>query len=265
MSVPRTISRRRVLTAMGAAGAQAAAMSLLPRAVAAQATTAAPTPSAGTSGGTTRPQYIFGYGSLVQRESRTSTVASAVYASPVVVTGIRRGWFDQFGAAESSTWSPTYLGAVADASATCNGVMFPVTPQEFEAYNARETGYQPTRIEPSSITMLDGSSSAPDADIWYYASVNQLTPTDEHPIVQSYVDVCLSGCLDLEAAYPLAKEAGFAEQFVRTTTDWQTPWINDRIYPWRPFVSVPRASTIDGLIRRVLGDELFNEIKLPGT
>jgi hypothetical protein len=240
-------------------------MSLLPRATVAQSPTASPSVTASPRQPSTRPQYIFGYGSLVQRESRTSTVPSAVYASPVVVAGIRRGWFDQFGSAQSPTWSPTYLGAVADTSATCNGVIFPVTAEEFAAYNARETGYVPTRIESSSVTMLDGSSSAPDADIWYYASVDQLTPTPEHPIVQSYVDVCLSGCLELEAAYPLAKGAAFAEQFIRTTTDWQTPWINDRIYPWRPFVSVPRASTIDGLIRNVLGDDLFNQIKLPGT
>lgn len=32
-----------------------------------------------------RPQYIFGYGSLVQRESRMESWASAEFASPVIV------------------------------------------------------------------------------------------------------------------------------------------------------------------------------------
>jgi hypothetical protein len=53
--------------------------------------------------------------------------------------------------------------------------------------------------------------------------------------------------------YPLAENASFAEQFIRTCSDWKTPWINDRIYPWRPFIYVPRASQIDALLRKELG------------
>jgi hypothetical protein len=87
-------------------------------------------------------------------------------------------------------------------------------------------------------------------------------PSSEHPIVQSYVDVCLDGCLEIEAMYPLARQANFAEQFVKTTSNWQPPWINDRIYPWRPFVYVPRASQIDALIQKVLGKETFAKITL---
>lgn len=209
---------------------------------------------------TTRPQYIFGYGSLVQTESRTRTVPSAQFASPVVVRGISRGWYDQTGGA---SWNPTYLGAVADANATTNGVIYPVTPAQMEENNKREVGYLPTRIDPSAITMLDGSTAAPDADIWYYANVKKQPVSAEHPIVQSYVDLCIDGCLEVEAAYPLAKGANFAVQFIKTCTDWQIPWINDRIYPWRPSIYVPRASQIDALLRQVLGDDLFNQITLP--
>jgi hypothetical protein len=43
----------------------------------------------------------------------------------------------------------------------CNGVIFPVTSEEFTTYNEREVGYQPTKSHPSRITMLDGSHSAP--------------------------------------------------------------------------------------------------------
>ena len=38
--------------------------------------------------------------------------------------------------------------------------------------------------------------------------------------------------------------------------------INDRIYPWRPSVYVPRASQIDALIRKVLGEDIFAKITL---
>jgi hypothetical protein len=207
----------------------------------------------------TRPQYIFGYGSLIERQSRIATWPSAEFASPVVVQGVARGWFDQ---TDVPSWSPTYLGGIADEGAESNGVIFRVTPAEFDSYTQRETGYKPTEIAPSQITMLDGSSTAPDGDIWYFANTRKRFPSDVHPIVQSYVDVCLDGCLEIEAMYPRAKQANFAERFVRTTSNWGPPWINDRIYPWRPFVHVPRAWAIDALIRKVLGQEMFAQITL---
>jgi hypothetical protein len=188
------------------------------------------------------------------------TAASAEFASPVIVRGVARGWFDQ---TEVASWSPTYLGGVEDPNATCNGVIFPVSAAEFARFIQREVGYKPTQVDPSRVTMLDGSASAPDGDIWYFANTSQRVATAAHPIVQSYVDVCLNGCIEIEAMYPLASQAAFAEQFIKTTTNWGPPWVNDRIYPWRPFVHVPRAAAIDSLIQRVLGKEMFDQIKLP--
>jgi hypothetical protein len=182
---------------------------------------------------------------------------SAEFASPVVVKGLARGWFDQ---TDAPSWSPTYLGGLADESAECNGVIFPVSPAEFDSYTQRETGYQLTKIDLPQITMLDGRSAPPEGDIWYFANTRQRFPSDEHPIVQSYVDVCLNGCLKIEAMYPLAKQANFAERFIKTTSHWGPPWINDRIYPRRPFVYVPRAAAIDALIQKVLGHEMFAQI-----
>jgi hypothetical protein len=86
----------------------------------------------------TRPQYIFGYGSLIERQSRIATWPSAEFASPVVVQGVARGWFDQ---TDVPSWSPTYLGGIADEGAESNGVIFRVTPAEFDSYTQRETGY----------------------------------------------------------------------------------------------------------------------------
>jgi len=202
-------------------------------------------------------QYIFGYGSLIERESRMGTWPRAEYALPAVVRGVARGWFDQI---EVSSWSPTYLGAVPDPNAECNGVLFPVTPIELERFIERETGYEPTKLDPSHVTMLDGSATPPDGDIWYFANTEKLFPSNAHPIVQSYVDICLNGCLEVEAMYPLAKQANFARRFMETTSNWGTPWINDRIYPWRPFVHVPRAAAIYSLIRTSLGAEMFAKI-----
>jgi hypothetical protein len=206
-----------------------------------------------------RLQYIFGYGSLIDRESRMGTWPDAEFALPAVVTGIARGWFDQTAV---PSWSPTYLGAVSDPAAECNGVLFPVTPTEFDSFVKREAGYDLTQLDPSQVAMLDGGSTPLDGDIWYFANREKRFQSSKHPIVQSYVDVCLDGCLEVEAIYPLAKQANFAKQFIKTTSHWGTPWINDRIFPWRPFVHVPRASAIDSLIQESLGAELFSNITL---
>jgi len=253
MSAQNTLSRREALSLLGGTGGSAAATTLIAQTA---ATRSHEVIGAATS---TRPQYIFGYGSLIDRQSRMGTWPSAEFASPVVVKGIARGWFDQ---TDVPSWSPTYLGGIVDEGAECNGVIFRVTPAELNSYAQRETGYRRTEIDPSQITMLDGSLAAPDGDIWYFANTRKLFPSAEHPIVQSYVDVCLDGCLEIEAMYPRAMQANFAERFIRMTSNWGLPWINDCIYPWRPFVRVPRAWAIDELIRKVLGKEMFAQITL---
>jgi hypothetical protein len=253
MSTQSTLSRREVVSLLGATTGSVMATTL-PAQIA-----AAPSHEVTRSATSTRLQYIFGYGSLIERESRMRTWPSAEFASPAVVKGIARGWFDQ---TDVPSWSPTYLGGVTEEGAECNGVLFPVTSAELDSFSRRETGYRPTKIDPSQVTMLDGGSALPDVDIWYFANTLKRFASVERPIVQSYVDVCLNGCLEIEAMYPPAKQANFAEHFIRTTGNWGPPWINDRIYPWRPFVHVPRASAIDALLRRVLGEQMFAQITL---
>lgn len=204
-------------------------------------------------------QFIFGYGSFIESKTRAMTSPSALHASPANVVGILRGWFGQVGGV---SLSPTYLGAVADASANCNGVIFKVSQEQLEAFDKYETGYQRERIDQSNISMLDGSRSAPEGDIWFYTNTERRSASPEFPIVQSYVDVCLNGCLEIEATYPLAKEAEFAETFLRTSANWSKYWVNDRIYPRMPFIYIPNASKIDALIKKVLGEELFSGIEI---
>src|ERR1044071_2799614 len=112
-------------------------------------------------------QFIFGYGSLVESQSRARTSPSALYAFPAKVAGIKRGWFDQVGGVSLST---TYLGAVPDPDSECNGVIFQVSQQQLDAFDQRETGYDRKKIDGDCITMLNGSGSAPAGDIWFYAN-----------------------------------------------------------------------------------------------
>ena len=72
--------------------------------------------------------YVFGYGSLLERASRTRTNPDAVGAWPARVTGYQRGWFHWFADSVGSTC--TYLGAVQVKGETVNGVVYPVNDIE---------------------------------------------------------------------------------------------------------------------------------------
>ena len=75
-------------------------------------------------------------------------------------------------------------------------------------------------------------------------------PTLAFPMVPSYVDICVNGCLEIEAAYPNTKAKDFVEEFMRTTIGWNAYWVNDRLYPRRPFIYRPNATTIDKVLNR---------------
>ena len=208
--------------------------------------------------------YVFGYGSLLERASRTRTNPDAIGAWPARVQGYQRGWFHQF--ADNVGSSCTYLGAVKAKGKTVNGVVYRVA--DFESTQQRETGYTATPLKADEITMLDGGKPlelGKGEKVYIFVSNKDsisktMEPTSAFPMVQSYVDLCINGCLELESIYRPAK--GFTQEFIRTTTGWIKDWVNDRIYPRRPFIYVPNASAIDKALKdgNVLQDVQLHDL-----
>jgi len=187
--------------------------------------------------------YVFGYGSLIEKASRTRTNPDAIGAWPARVTGYQRGWFHQFANNVGSTC--TYLGAIAKPGATVNGVIYKVG--DIEKTKERETGYTAEPVN-GKITMLDGGAPWDAGDVYLFVSNPEdisktKEPTPAIPMVQSYVDICVNGCLEIEALYRTA--AGFTQEFIKTSTGWNKYWVNDRLYPRRPFIYCPNSSAID--------------------
>jgi cation transport regulator ChaC len=209
--------------------------------------------------------YIFGYGSLIEQASRMRTTPSAMYVLPARVRGYARGWWARTGAVG---FSPTFVGATPDPSKSVNGVIYAVSDDELAASDKREEGY--VRVDAAKfgpVEILSGGP-APNGEIYIYVNdfkklpQQDSLPTAQFPIVQSYVDICLTGCLQIEKGFPDA--VGFAGEFIQTTQEWSKYWENDRVQPRRAPFTVPAASKIDKLLEMHL-PKLFAEIQLaPG-
>jgi hypothetical protein len=207
-----------------------------------------------------RPQFVVGYGSLMEDGSRARTAPRAGAAHPVEVTGYERGWFAR---GSPIGFSTTFLGVRPSDHASMNAVAYEVDAIELAATDRRESSYCRAPVDASAMRILDPSFALPPrAQAWIYAlDARSVRPPDmRFPIVQSYVDLFLGGCLEQEERFGLA---GFARECIATTAGWSRHWVNDRIHPRRPFVFQPRAGRIDRLLSDALPDE-FAAIRIEG-
>lgn len=195
-----------------------------------------------------KPQYIVGYGSLMETSSKRMTEPDAGINLPVLVTGFQRAWNTH------GTSRTTFLGVQPSRSAEMAAALYRsiLKDGEFGA-DARERSYCRVTVDPASIEMLDASSVPAPSQIWIYVNKPaSLAPPDEmNPITQSYVDIFITGCIELQA---LVTEPNFdfVERCVRTTKGWSRHWVNDRLYPRRPYAHQPKAWEIDRHLKRLL-------------
>jgi len=201
-------------------------------------------------------QWIVGYGSLMDRASRTRQAPRAQSAFPVQVRGISAGWFHQFRKVTQSL-SPTFLGATQVPGASCGGVIYQASETDLNATDQRETGYTRTEVPAAAITVLTGTGVAlqPGDRYWIYISQEAYigTPDRSFPVVQSYVDLCVNGALEAMQSYP-ATAGSFPNDWLNLI-DWRPIkqndrvwWLNDRIYPYRASLTIPNASAIDSTL-----------------
>src|SRR5581483_4870559 len=95
-------------------------------------------------------QYVFGYGSLINAESRKRTGCSGA-ALPVRVQGIERAW----NFADRAT-RMTYLGVIKREEAITNGILAAISAADWPLFDRREAGYTRTRLEPEQISDWNG-------------------------------------------------------------------------------------------------------------
>jgi len=181
--------------------------------------------------------YLFGYGSLISRQSRLATGNTGV-AIPVTISGFQRAWN-----IISPEMKISGVGVVPKKDSICNGVLVEIDETEIPLFDKREmegTNYNYERLEIYRNQLVQGQVPS-ESKIWIYVVKKPLIPTLEYPIAQSYLDVILTGCLDFGDI--------FASQFIQLTFGWEYQWINDRSCPrYARALSEIQISKIDELL-----------------
>ena len=203
-------------------------------------------------------QYIVAYGSLIDEKSKQNTYKDAGPNFPVQIDGFERGFMLNASGRNWPGFSTTFLGIHAEKNASMNAAYFYVGDVSAIAlFDHREIGYCRTQVNKTSISPL-GVRNLPEGQFWVYESTIHSLPSERFPIVQSYVDEFITGCIELGTRFDLDD---FSEKCITQTKGWSEHWVNDRLYPRRPFHYVKEAIKIDQLLSDNL-PEYFDLIRI---
>jgi len=208
----------------------------------------------------TRAQYVVGYGSLMQDASRKRTSPLSGPARPVEITGYRRGWYLRSSGVGLGT---SFLAVVPRPGSSLNAVIYAVDLSELAATDRRESSYCRAKVALSNLrSFVADPVPSPEGEVWIYLldARQAASPSESFPIAQSYVDIFIGGCLEQEERFGLP---GFSAQCVRSTSGWSKHWVNDRIYPRRPFIFEPKARQIDELLAAEIPEQ-WSMIRIEG-
>jgi len=157
--------------------------------------------------------YIIGYGSLMERESRMNTNPQAYKVEPVLVSGFQRVWGQNGG-----NYKTTFLTLVEKKDAKLNAIFYSVNLENLIKTDQRERSYCRIKVDEKNLDFYGRKVKSKDANF--------------------------NGCLQTEEEFKLQ---GFAKDCVQLTSDWSEQWVNDRLHARRPFAT-KNAVKIDQLL-----------------
>jgi len=234
--------------------------------------------------------FVVGFGSIINTASRRQSDANAVDAAPCRIKrgwGYVREWNFQAPTAQICALGLRKTGP-GEAGSTINGVIFPVS-EGLASFDERENGYQRVEVPRHMIELLSWQTLPADCHVYVYVpyapSVVQkygadengmplccgpdppdgldettegaghglLPPSVHYPILQTYIDVCLIGCLE--------HGEEFTREFIKTSFKWSPHWLNERELARRPWLHQRNYVQIDRLLAELVPD-YFGQRKL---
>lgn len=192
--------------------------------------------------------FVVGYGSLMNKDSRIITVPEAEYASPILVKNFERIW-----ASRGKKSGATFLLAIPNKDYVMNAIYYKATSSDIASTDLREASYCRVEIPRKDLLPL-GVKSLPKGDYWMYVKefADAEFPTRDFPILQSYADVFMTGCLQTQMDFNLTE---FGQLCFNTTYNWDLAnWLYDRTNPQYARYSKNTEKyrpQIDGIIHRL--------------
>jgi tetratricopeptide (TPR) repeat protein/GTPase SAR1 family protein len=169
------------------------------------------------------------------------------------------------------------------ASAACGkngneifGVLFPVgSPAALAVFDSREAGYDRIAV-PLEYINADVAMGHENArrralafrsivaassgliNVWMYVPKRDvcMPPDEEHPIIQTYIDVCLRGCLQWGGST-------LVSEFIATTCGWTKYFLNDTPTSRRPWLHRPDYGVIDKCLEELSDWCMYTHRKHP--
>jgi cation transport protein ChaC len=181
----------------------------------------------------------FGYGSLVNRRTRTRNAV----VDPFLIPGWRRSWAHCI---ETRWGNFCGLTIVPSADGEVAGVVVRRHRSFLTRLDRREQQYKriQLRLVDEQIQLLRALGRV---DVFAYTSEPPIfrPGNSEYPIWRSYLECVLAGFIDV-GGHPAA------EEFIKSTAGWETPILDDRATP-----KYPRAYRLPKRVQLAV-DQLIN-------
>jgi tetratricopeptide (TPR) repeat protein len=197
--------------------------------------------------------YIFGFGSIINSESRASSGAKGCAATAELLPSF--GWTRSWNFRKDTGFTALGLQRASPDGVRAGvcGVVFAVE-EHMSVFDEREVGYRRVRVpaselalrtwgtpadpsclaSPEQVAMLQRSLDNGDAVVWTYIPEQECTfeADNDHPICQTYVDAVLGGCLDCGgeemAVEMVTSTVGWSEHFLNDVPMSRRPWLHRR-------------------------------------
>lgn len=197
--------------------------------------------------------------------NQSSDTAMEVSSLPGALVTLKKsfGYARQWNFRSSTGFTALGVSPCSDSTSyqadDINGVLFRIPTSMTPGFDRREVGYKKVRIPLEHLEfqyneLTDSSSTALNPQtkfdltnqdrVWLYVPLpTHTTDADEnHPLLQSYVDTVLQGCLEWGGE-------AMAEQFLLTTGGWSAYFLNDTPSSRRPWLFRKEYNTIDRLLK----------------
>lgn len=193
-----------------------------------------------------RPQYLVGYGSLLYKEARKRKAEQAKVEVPVWVNDFKRGWLTR---AKPDGLMFTGLGVVPASGEKFNGVLISLDAGKLTSLDRDEKLNCRIKVDRSKLSAMSNGKLPESGDIWIYTiKPKQMAKTaSDYPILQSNVDVFLTGCIEQGSRF---KIDDFADQCMKTTEGWSVHWSNDRRRPLDNKIVQTMNKQVDALLEK---------------